>query len=738
MKGAARAVNLTNIEAVCQSLESVFAALKGQAIGLSPELLDVLHHGLDFVNKLLTYPERGQPAELTGITQQLTRIAAGEPESGVQPEVQAPGPQEGALRQPQAEEPVPGEERLEKTKDKTPVIPTTEAKAPTAPGAPLTEEEQALPETVRIATAKLDSLFLQAEEMLTARLAAEQRGADLRDVKAMLDLWEKEWAKVYSEVRTVRQLFERQEKRGEQGEKDSQFVKLLEFLDFNHGHIKSLETRLAALTRSAGQDAWFLGGMLNELLEDVKELFMLPSSTLLEIFPKLVRGLSRDQGKDVELAIYGGDIEVDRRVLEELKDSLIHLVRNCIDHGIEKPEERRQKKKPERAKVTIAISQVDSGKIEILISDDGAGIDLAKVKQAAVKRKIVSKEEADEMSDEEVLSLIFLSGVSTSPIVTDLSGRGIGLAIVREKVQSLNGLLSIENNPPLGSLVRMLLPVTLAGTRGILVRVTDHILIIPTANVERVTRIKQDEIKTVENKETIPLDGHAVSLVRLGDVLQISPEEKKDNGLGSTSVLVIGSAEQRIAFTVDEILHEQEVLIKSLGKQLSRVRNIAGATVLGSGKVIPILNVADLMKSAVKVTAAPAKPTAVAGEVKEERKSILVVEDSITSRMLLKNILEAAGYQVKTAVDGADAFATLKTEDIDLVVSDINMPRMNGFALTEKIRSDPKLAELPVVLVTALESPEDRERGIDAGADAYILKSSFDQSNLLEAIRRLI
>jgi two-component system chemotaxis sensor kinase CheA len=201
-------------------------------------------------------------------------------------------------------------------------------------------------------------------------------------------------------------------------------------------------------------------------------------------------------------------------------------------------------------------------------------------------------------------------------------------------------------------------------------------------------------------------------------------------------IVVLGSAERRVAFLVEDVLGEQEVLTKPLGRQLSRVRNVAGATVLGTGRVVPVLNVPDLLKSAVKITAAPVKRAAEA--VMEKQKPVLVVEDSITARTLLKNILESAGYDVSTAVDGVEAFTALKTKEFELVVSDVDMPRMNGFALTAKIRQDKKLSELPVVLVTALESREDREQGIDAGANAYIVKSSFDQSNLLEVIRRLI
>jgi two-component system chemotaxis sensor kinase CheA len=236
---------------------------------------------------------------------------------------------------------------------------------------------------------------------------------------------------------------------------------------------------------------------------------------------------------------------------------------------------------------------------------------------------------------------------------------------------------------------------------------------------------------------SISIEGRTLPFVPLRAVLELSRRESGRDLPEFVSAAVLGTGDRRIAFGVDEVLHEQEVLVKDLGKQLRRVRNVAAATVLGTGKVVPILNVSDLLKSAVRVSSAAPAPTA-AGETTAGKKSVLVVEDSITTRTLLKNILEALGYDVRTAVDGMDGFTALKTGEFDLVVSDVDMPRMNGFDLTAKIRADKNLAETPVILVTALESREDRERGIDVGANAYIVKSSFDQGNLLEAIKRLI
>jgi two-component system chemotaxis sensor kinase CheA len=259
---------------------------------------------------------------------------------------------------------------------------------------------------------------------------------------------------------------------------------------------------------------------------------------------------------------------------------------------------------------------------------------------------------------------------------------------------------------------------------------------VPTAEVERVARAKPDNIKTVQGHETLSLDGRALALVQLADVLELPQIERRDAPTDGAPVLILGKGDARVAFAVDAILDEQEVLVKPLRKPLSRVRNIAAATVLGTGQVVPILNVTDLLKSATKSGVGMTR--AVAPQQTTLAHSILVAEDSITSRMMIKNILESAGYKVKTAVDGMEAYTFLRAEKFDLVVSDVEMPRLNGFGLTAKIRADAKLTDIPVVLVTALETREDRERGADAGANAYLIKSGFDQRNLLEAIQRLI
>jgi two-component system, chemotaxis family, sensor kinase CheA len=334
------------------------------------------------------------------------------------------------------------------------------------------------------------------------------------------------------------------------------------------------------------------------------------------------------------------------------------------------------------------------------------------------------------------LMLIFQSGISTSALITDISGRGLGMAIVQEAVDKLGGRILLDTRKGEGTTFRISLPLTLATFHGTLLQEYGQLFAIPTSNVDRVLRVGKKDIRTVENRETITVNDMPLSLVRLGTVLGLAPAANEVKGRSMLSVIVMTTGQQRMAFAVDSLLHEQEILTKGLGKQLVRVRNIAGATVLGSGKVVPVLNVADLMKSAVRAGRSATAPQADKADAK--RKSILVVEDSITSRMLLKNILASADFDVHTVVDGVEAWTALKERGFDAVISDIEMPRMNGFDLTMRIRGDAKLADLPVVLVTSLESRPDRERGIEVGANAYILKSSFDQSNLLEVVRQLI
>ena len=688
LKGAARSVNLPEVVTLCQGMENVFSAMKSGRIAPSVPICDALQQLVDYCYRLVDNEEIPVADRLV-IRKVITRL-------------------EGtALAVPDRE----SASRLSPIYDQKAV---SEAREPVVQLPASTLTGPAATDTIRIALEKLDALLLKAEEMIAIKLAAGHRAAELRDLKKSFELWRRKQSRVHLP--------------GADGRRTGSFFQADPFVSF-------FDARLTAMVREAEYDHRTSVAMIDTMLDDVKKTLMLPCSSLLQVFPRLARDLGREAGKKVELTLMGGDIEIDRRVMEEMKDPLIHLIRNCVDHGIEPAGERERKGKPVEGRMKIAVSSKD-GKIEITVADDGAGIDLAKVTSSAVRQEVISRQEADRLDDRAAMQLIFHSGVTTSPLITDISGRGLGLAIVLEKVEKLNGEVTVDSHSGTGTTFRMVVPLTLATFRGTLVRLADQIFVLPSTNVERVTRVARETVRTIENRETLAYEGRPISLVRLHEVLGMNgAAARRERGDDLLQVVILGLGEQRMAFEVDEILREQEVLVKPLGSQLARVRNIAGATVLTNGRVAAILNIADLLKSVAKNGASYR-----AGDTAplEKRLSVLVVEDSITARALLKNILESAGYQVQTAVDGLEGFTALKSKEFDIVVSDVEMPRMNGFDLTGKIRADKKLSELPVVLVTALESREDRARGIDVGANAYIVKSSFDQSNLLEVIERLL
>jgi len=751
LKGAARAVGRTDLESICQALEGLFAAVKRREVAISPELFDLMQRARDVLSTLLLAPqgqdgdegERSRRRIILALTAALkepgspgaeTAGAAAEEAEGTAAECTAGSAREaegtaGAGSADGAVGDVTKPAGTGPTSDAAPAMPQGERPAPAMNVSPVAEE------TVRVATAKLAYLLLLSEEMVSAKLTAAQHAVQMRELRSAHAAWRRQWARVSPEVRRAGVPLTRLaagEEGGLSGEEARSLLKILEFVEWNTTLLKGLEGRCAAYLKSAERDSRTLGGLVDSLLEEVKTVMMFPFSTLLEAFPKIVRDLARDHGKEVDLVLRGEELEIDRRILEEMKDPLLHLVRNCISHGIELPLERENGRKPRRGRLSISITPRE-GRAEVVISDDGAGIDAEQLRSTLTRLGMVPAEKGAQMSDAELFPFVFQSGVSTSPIVTEISGRGLGLAIVREKVEKLGGSISFESEPSRGTAFHIVLPLSVATFRGILVRVADRHFVLPAIHVERAVRVKREEVSTVQNREILDLAGRSVALVRLAAVLELAGGDALPDRMQAVIATV---GEQSVAFVVDEVLSEREVLMKRMGPQLSRVRNIAGATLLGSGKVVPILNVPDLIKSAIRGLpgSGPLHSFGAAPQTKLRR--ILVVEDSITSRTLMKNILESAGYIVVTAVDGVDALTRLNNGRFDVVVSDVDMPRLNGFDLTAKIRADRDLAELPVVLVTALGSPEDRERGIDVGASAYIVKGSFDQSDLLQTVQR--
>jgi two-component system, chemotaxis family, sensor kinase CheA len=578
-----------------------------------------------------------------------------------------------------------------------------EAAAP-APSAPFRIE------SVRVDTRKLDALMTHAGELTVTRTRVARR---LADIDALIDQSE-EW---------VRREAARRPGPGAAGA---------------GGALEQLRAPLARLRAGFAEDSTRLDYIAGELESGIRLARLLPLDNVFRLFPRLVHDLGRDQGKEVALAIEGEETNADKRILEEIKDPLMHMLRNAVDHGIEPPQAREQAGKAPTGTVRIKASQI-AGSVVIEVSDDGRGLDEEAIKRAALKRGLASDDALAEMSPAQVQSLIFAPGMSTASFLTDVSGRGVGMGVVRANVERLNGSIEIESAPGKGTSIRILLPVTLTTVRVLIVGVNGHPYGLPAECVQVLKTVAAEQVFAVEGRDAILHQGRPVSVARLADLLELpQPAEfgKACAAPAASPCVVLLQSGEAFGVLVDALLDEQEVVLKPQSALLERVRNVAGATILDSGEICMVLNAQDLLAS-IRKGAAPAAPPETV-EAAARKKAILLAEDSITTRTQEVRILENAGYEVVAAADGLEAWNRLATRAFDAVVTDIIMPNLDGLGLAERIRREPRYAELPIILVTSLASDEDKRRGLEAGANAYLTKPAFDQKLLLDCLERLI
>jgi two-component system chemotaxis sensor kinase CheA len=465
--------------------------------------------------------------------------------------------------------------------------------------------------------------------------------------------------------------------------------------------------------------------------EEIRRVRMLPFQEACEGLQRTVRDLATAQGKEVELLLPSEAVEMDRSILERLKDPLLHLVRNALDHAIEPPAQRRKAGKPRRGRVTVAAT-LHGSQVEVTVEDDGKGLDAGAIAEQARRRDLDLPENADDLS-----RLIFQPGFSTSELITEVSGRGIGLDVVKTSVESVHGTVSVASTPGQGTRFTLTVPLTLTTLRGLLVEAGGQVLAFAGTHVKGLLRVGLNDIHQIEGREMVRHEGRLVPLASLVELLGL-PGGEPAGPRGLLPVVIAAAGDRQAAFTVEALLEEQEFTVKSLGPRLVGVPHVAGASTLPSGRIALILNAGDLVRHALGQAPGRKLTDALAIPAQQARRRLLLVEDSVTTRALEKSILEAAGFEVLAAANGEDAWHILQAQGADLVVTDVEMPRMDGFALTEAIRGSKRFRELPVILVTALESDQDKARGIEVGADAYLLKSGFNQQRLLETIGQLL
>lgn len=709
IKGSARVFGYSQIQEIAHRIEEIFARVMEKKIAFSTPIANKIFKGLDTIRSILEKvgKEEKIDVDMSLICGELDECVGGEIETRGQRTVEKRGVVERKIDKERKE----GGDKGERPKNPE--------------GAAERQAQVFADEYIRVPISKVNKLLNLVGEIVVNKMKSSQK---IIQAKRLVKLSKETQRMVADLNERVKRTIAFQ---------DSEIVRLLSECNADTQRLK--DTSLT-LCDNISTEALNLDPVIDELQARMKEIRMLPCSTIFEGFPRMVRDIASQQGKEVNLEISGEDTELDKKVLEGIKTSLMHILRNCIDHGIEEPEKRQAAGKPTCGTLRLSACH-EAGNVVIVIEDDGKGIDLEEIKEVALKKRLVSVEELKAMTEKEILDIIFMNGYSTSPIITDVSGRGIGLDVVRHDTESLKSQVLVETQKAKGTKFTLVLPLTIAIIQVLLVKTKGMSFAIPMTSIVESFKANIQEFSTIEGRMAIQIRGHTMPVMRLDEVMALpsisvteDEQQKKEEGL---SVIVVTSLSKQVGFIVDEIVGEEEIFIKSLGKHLGKVSNVSGAAILGTGEVLVILDVADLIAQSRLNNLAVAGGKAVTQE-KKEKKRVLVVEDALSTRELVKSILETQGYEVYTAVDGLDALDKISISRVNLVVTDIQMPRMDGFELCKCLKKNEQYKDIPVIIVTALEKDEDKRRGIEVGAQAYIVKSSFDQSNLLDTMARLV
>ena len=577
-------------------------------------------------------------------------------------------------------------------------------------------------DTIRVEPQKLDALMTQASELSVTKLRVSQQMTEIEQIINLWEGWNKQNAIANTLVAEV-----------EPNLSAEQLQPLKQLLTTTEQRIDSLGSLINNLKTRANEDVASLNLVSDRLETGIQSLRQLPLSTVFNIYPRMVRDLARQQGKSIELIIEGGDTKADKRILEEIKDPLLHLMRNAIDHGIETPEERISQGKPATATIILRGHQVGNS-IGIDVSDDGRGLNIESIAETAIRRKVRTPEELVEMSEAEIQSLIFDSGFSTRTEVTELSGRGVGLDVVRANVERLKGSIQVDSTPGNGCKFRVRLNTSLATTKVLILECDRTLYALPLEFIQTMITINPQEIFEVEGKPTVTWLERSLSITWLASLLQLPIPEDYTQGRLSHACIILQVGSDYFGVIVDDLVDRQDIVLKPQSKLLKRIPNILGATILGSGEVCMVLNPTDLLHSLRN-----GSWQAVSQQTDTATKNrLLLVEDSIIIRTQMQRLLKGAGYDVTIAENGAIGLQLVRERDFDIVLSDVEMPQMSGLEMTAQIRQDSKCDRLPIVLITTLASPEDKRRGREAGANAYLTKGDFDQQLLFDTLNSLI
>jgi len=719
LKGSAKMLGLEQIGEVAHKMEDLFKAIEDKLIGVSSETVDALLAGTDTIKEIVDSVGAEVEKEVD-IQKPLHKLMAAL-EILEKPEKE------------QKEEKHPKKEKhKEKPKQEKPPEVKTQPEpqgvpepAPEPEPAPLSTDEKMKTmeadvlrrygktekDTIRVDTQKLDTLLNVAGELLINKIKMESH---LHHLGGMIEKLERTEAKP-----------------GKNGGNPLETVKQLS------ENLQNMKENLQDLFQNLGDSVVELDFFSQEIRNQAMGLRVLPARVLFDEFYRTVRDFAKELKKEIRLEVTGGETELDKQLIEELRPALVHIIRNSCDHGIETPEVRTRLGKPTEGFISIHAYHKGHNVI-VEIYDDGSGLNPQKLRRVAVEKGLVTRQAADEMGDQEALYLVLRPGFSTSPIITDFSGRGVGMDVVKTNIERIKGDITIESEIDKFTKVILTAPLTLSIMNALLIKVRDDIYAIPLTYVQETVRLQVGAIFTEAGRDAFNLRGEVIPLVKLETMLGYPVAKGIETIPQKIPVVVLKFRNQRLGLIVDHYLRDQEIVVKSMGPFLGEVPFVGGATVLRYGEPAIILNAFDIFASAEKWA-----EMGILEQIERAREEIpelriLVVDDSITTRMMEKSILEAAGYKVDLAISGEEAEDLLGKNIYDLIVTDLQMPGIDGFELTRRIRTGERTKEMPVVMVTSLSSDEDKRKGVEVGAQAYIVKGSFDQTTLLDAIKSLI
>ncbi|MES2743123.1 MAG: hybrid sensor histidine kinase/response regulator [Pseudomonadota bacterium] len=714
IKGAAAIVGLDVIVQLAHGMEDSFIAAQHGKLKLTPERVDVLLGGVDLIMQISRQDDAGAAAWLLAASAQIAQTLAAIAGLAMLPELPAlpskPAPRVAEAVSEAVSEAVP-EAASEPASEPALAPERAPAHAEAAPRAAAVAGPKGAPQN-------FDRLLsLASESRINAHL--------LHPMIQAMQRFKRNQSSLHT---TIEQLHEQISRGGDPRLKEKSLLALQksqplkQFILEHIADIEGYERRLLTVAT----------GMVDEVLA----LRMRPFRDGIQAFPRMVRDLARSLGKEAQLLIEGEDTLVDRDILARIESPLNHMLRNAVDHGMETPSEREAAGKPAVGTIRIE-ARHRAGMLNIEISDDGRGVDLEKIRGAVIERKMASAAMAGALSPAELLEFLFLPAFSLKASANQLSGRGVGLDIVHDTIRQQNGTVRLESEQGKGFRTSITLPLTQSIVRALVIDIGAEAYAIPIVKVERVIMVARTAIHTLENKQFFEFGGEHLGLVSAAQILELS---EADAGVAELPVVVIGGGARRYAMVVGAIRGEQSLTVQAIDPIFGKMRDISAAALLDDGEPVLILDVPDLLLSIDKLLNEGGLHQLAKGGPSERRKAkrVLVVDDSLTVREMERKLLLGRGFEVDIAIDGIDGWNVVRSGEYDLVITDVDMPRMDGIELVSLIKKDLHLHKLPVMIVSYKDRPEDRARGLSAGADYYLTKGSFHDETLLEAVADLI